>query len=787
MAASALCAGLLSPSASAEPLPDVGFTTTPVAEGLSNPVAVRFAGEDLIFVAEQRGIVKVFEGFSDPDPTTLVDLRIDVHHFNDRGLLGLEVHPDYPQVPWVWVLYTKDALPGGSPPRWGSPRLEAQTGPDPCPGPPSSPSNNSPGPDGCVVTAELLRLEVDPATNRARESVSLIDGQWCNQFPSHSVGALKYGPDGALYAAAGEGASYGAPDYGQFGGSEPGSVTPRNPCGDPPAGVGGGMEPATGEGGAFRAQDLLTADDPVGLDGMAIRVHPETGAALPDNPRFGGDPRDDRIIAAGLRNPFRMTLDEPGRIYLGDVGWDGFEEVTSQDTREFANHGWPCYEGAAEQERYRQLGNALCAELYASGAHRSPDYAYPHRARLGPAPCRNGSVISGLSLGGLSYPAVYRQALFFADAFAGCVYALARTPEGELLTDTLTRVSSDGTIVDIQRGPGGRLFLVDLAPFTNPPAGRVLRLETTRPIDCPGAGDNDPYEPNGNWDSARELRAGTYDGLILCPGDEDWYSISARRGQSVYYGIEPTDRVDVAMDFGIYGTRRPAYDVGLAIERGRTFGFTEAAVLARDTGRYRLEVLQVRRDTRRYRISPRVCTDDNLGNGMFARTKRPVPPYVVEDGVPVRAARCSWQSDIYAFDAVAGARVRIHLRRPGESDGTTFDIPLSGPPWDPGYFVEPDGPQSSSENEVTATYRISETRRYYFEVLAPRASIANVPYTLTVTGMKRPAERQPLQLNLFDRCRLLPVDERTIGVAPALERFLKSLGFDPPRTLARLC
>ena len=56
------------------------------------------------------------------------------------------------------------------------------------------------------------------------EQVLISD--WCQQFPSHSIGDLQFGPDGALYVSGGDGASFNATDYGQFG-------SPVNPCGDP--------------------------------------------------------------------------------------------------------------------------------------------------------------------------------------------------------------------------------------------------------------------------------------------------------------------------------------------------------------------------------------------------------------------------------------------------------------------------------------------------------------------------------------------------------------------------
>ena len=66
--------------------------------------------------------------------------------------------------------------------------------------------------------------------DRRPEQVLVED--WCQQYPSHSIGTVAFGADGALYASGGDGASFTFADYGQDG-------NPLNPCGDPPSGPGG--------------------------------------------------------------------------------------------------------------------------------------------------------------------------------------------------------------------------------------------------------------------------------------------------------------------------------------------------------------------------------------------------------------------------------------------------------------------------------------------------------------------------------------------------------------------
>jgi len=48
---------------------------------------------------------------------------------------------------------------------------------------------------------------------------------WCQQYPSHSVGTAEFGANGYLYASGGDGASFNFVDCGQDG-------APLNPCGD---------------------------------------------------------------------------------------------------------------------------------------------------------------------------------------------------------------------------------------------------------------------------------------------------------------------------------------------------------------------------------------------------------------------------------------------------------------------------------------------------------------------------------------------------------------------------
>jgi glucose/arabinose dehydrogenase len=424
--------------AEASTLPS-GFRESTVFSGLTQPTNVEFASDGRVFVAEKSGLIKVFDSLSDTTPTTFADLRTNVYNYWDRGLLGMVLDPDFPAKPYVYVLYTYDHVLNdpAPPPRWGTAGVSS----DPC----ADPEGN-----GCVVSGRLSKLTASGNTMTGTENVLIED--WCQQYPSHSIGALAFGADGALYASGGDGASFGFVDYGQVG----------NPCGDPPA-----------EGGALRSQDLRTSGDPVGLNGTILRVDPETGAARTGNPLIGdADPNARRIIAYGLRNPFRIDI-RPGtnEVWAGDVGWGDWEEIdrVADPGGGVENFGWPCYEGTPRQSGYDGANLNICENLYNAGASAvtNPYFEYHHNNRVVPGEmCPTGSsAIAGIAFAfyqGGPYPDEYDGALFFADNSRDCIWVMQKGAN-DLPAPGLIRtfVAGAANPVDIEISPGGELFYVD--------------------------------------------------------------------------------------------------------------------------------------------------------------------------------------------------------------------------------------------------------------------------------------------------------------------------------------
>jgi glucose/arabinose dehydrogenase len=97
-----------------------GFSDNLVVGGLTLPTAIAFAPGGKVFVGEKGGIVKVFDSPSDTSATQVVDLRSRVQDFWDRGLLGLAVDPGFGSAGhnFIYVLYTHDFNPEGSPTSW---------------------------------------------------------------------------------------------------------------------------------------------------------------------------------------------------------------------------------------------------------------------------------------------------------------------------------------------------------------------------------------------------------------------------------------------------------------------------------------------------------------------------------------------------------------------------------------------------------------------------------------------------------------------------------------------
>ena len=397
-----------------------GFHDNVVISGLNLPTVIQFAPDGRVFIAEKGGLIEEFDSLSDPMPTVVADLSTNVYNYGDRGLLGMALDPNFGTSSYLYVLYTLDAPIGQQPPVY----------------------NDACGGAYCVAGARASRLLVDLNNHGGPEQILIED--WCQQYDSHSIGTLAFGPEGALYIGGGDGASYNEVDYGQNG----------NPCGDP-----------LKEGGALRSQDIVHHGDTTGMNGSILRVDPATGDAWPGNPLSGNaDPSDDRIIATGLRNPFRFAVKPGGsdRIWLGDVGWNSWEEIDgilSAGDAPVEDFGWPCYEGRFIQSGYQGANLPICNQLYANpGKVRKPWVALSH----GSGGCSGSNVFSAVGFyTGATFPSQYAGAFFFGDVARGCLWTMFADSNGDPDPTTGFTFGSGIYAVDLKTGPNGDLFYVD--------------------------------------------------------------------------------------------------------------------------------------------------------------------------------------------------------------------------------------------------------------------------------------------------------------------------------------
>jgi len=477
-------------NAAAEPALLPGFQDEVVFSGLEQPTNFVFApgADERIFVAEKPGRIKVFDNLADTTPTLFADLRTDVYDNGDRGLLGLALDPEFESNGRVYALYTWDHVLGepwdnlNPTPKYGKPKT---SGDDNCPDQNTSSS--------CLVSGRLVVLEEDP--DHPDEAVEegglpkeqqLLEG-WCQQFSSHSVGELQFGPEGALYVSGGDGAAYESiADWGQLpvsGGTGP------NPCGDPPSPAGSTPSPMSqSQGGALRSQNLKL------LNGAILRIDPDTAEPFTGNPLLGnGNKNAERTVAKGFRNPFRFTFDsKTGEIYTGNVGSSEIEEIDrfGAPPTSLYNSGWPCYEGIERQFQFKLLGLNVCNTLYQAENEGKPKtsepfFTYSHSQTVVPGDeCafESGSAISGMSFyegSQFEQGGKYEGALFFADAVRGCMWVMLEGEDGKPDPSTAQRFMREGSVypgVKIAEGPDGFLYYASLFSEEGKGEGEIHRV-----------------------------------------------------------------------------------------------------------------------------------------------------------------------------------------------------------------------------------------------------------------------------------------------------------------------
>ncbi|MFE7133607.1 PQQ-dependent sugar dehydrogenase [Streptomyces sp. NPDC057638] len=319
----------------------------------TNPIAGAAGPGGTVWIAERPGTVRILgeRGLSQP----VLDITRETTNDGERGLLGIAFDKKFAH---FYISYTN--LEGTS----------------------------------TIDEFAVRNGRLQPQTRRT----VLTQTQ---PYPNHNGGDIRFGPDGYLYIAFGDGGAGGDPHgYGQ---------------------------------------DLGT------LLGKIVRIDPAGGRpyAIPrDNPFVDDPAARDEIWAYGLRNPWRFSFDaRTGDMLIGDVGQNDWEEIDWASGRSAGgeNYGWSQMEGTHPFRGGTEPAN-----------HVRPVHEYG----------RNGlgcSVTGGYVYRGDDIPALRGQYLF-SDYCDGTVRAL-RMRDGRVTGQSDLGVNG-GEVISFAQDGEGELYVL---------------------------------------------------------------------------------------------------------------------------------------------------------------------------------------------------------------------------------------------------------------------------------------------------------------------------------------
>lgn len=345
-----------------------------VVLGLERPVHVTNAGDgtNRLFVVEKEGRIRIIQnGQLLATPFLSIEDRVE-DGGNEQGLLSVAFHPDYENNRRFFVFYT-----GRTPT------------------------------EGGLVIAEYQAMAGNP--NLASTSERRIIEIPHTLAENHNGGLLKFGPDGFLYAATGDGGSANDPDE--------------------------------------NGQDINE------LLGKLLRF--DVNGALPyaipsDNPFVGLAGRDE-IYAYGLRNTWRYSFDrQTGQLWAGDVGQNQYEEVDI--ITRGGNYGWNVMEGT--HCRPPTTGCDTSGKIL-------PVFEYAHGGSNGVS--SGCSITGGYVYRGAAIPSLVGKYVF-ADYCLGSGQILTLVP-GASTAVTMPTGASGEPVVSFGEDEAGELYVVTDSVF----------------------------------------------------------------------------------------------------------------------------------------------------------------------------------------------------------------------------------------------------------------------------------------------------------------------------------
>ncbi len=144
---------------------------TTFASGLISPISIANAGDSRLFVAEQRGYIRIVNSAGIVSVQPYIDISNRVVYGGERGLLGVAFHPNYKTNGYFYVNYV-----------------------------------------GNGDSTHISRFKVSSGNANVADPQSELKLMTIFQpYQNHNGGDLKFGPDGYLYIGLGDGGSAGDP------------------------------------------------------------------------------------------------------------------------------------------------------------------------------------------------------------------------------------------------------------------------------------------------------------------------------------------------------------------------------------------------------------------------------------------------------------------------------------------------------------------------------------------------------------------------------------------------
>ncbi len=229
-------------------------------------------------------------------------------------------------------------------------------------------------------------------------------------YSNHNGGKILFGPDGYLYVATGDGGSGGDPQN-------------------------NGQNKSSWLGKILRVDVNSTQKGHYGIP--------------KDNPFVSKAGHLEEIYAYGLRNPWRFSFDEQGRLWTGDVGQNKIEEVDI--VTKGGNYGWRIREAG---EPFNPKDNAANERLI------DPIHEYEHGED-------GNSITGGHVYRGKAAPAL-RGKYIYGDFGSGRLWALTYTGGDNAQNQLL--INRAGSISAFGEDANHELYICDYGD------GRILKL-----------------------------------------------------------------------------------------------------------------------------------------------------------------------------------------------------------------------------------------------------------------------------------------------------------------------